>query len=321
MGCEAQAFISSFLHSPFTSLVYVQPFRKLYFFKFASISKSAPIPSLSFPEPALFPVFPDKSELRISDAPEPLEFPELPELPEADPLAAISAAISSTTLASPSRRLITALFVVESALRYSCTSFFSVAVKVSTFGVLEEVFEDVFFAVEVFLAEEVFFAEAAAFPAEAVFPSPVAASSSDFCVTPRTFAIFLITSCTGSFSPRSTLPTSEAVSPSTCSAKAACVIPLAVRASLIKSPSFFDILTSLRLRLAEWNVVFCPHIPKQHKNIFFISIILSNGAKVEYFLEKQSDIRGSRYFDNSDKNIPRRNTDMNLKSARRSLTT
>ena len=114
-----------------------------------------------------------------------------------------------------------------------------------------EVFPDaVVLPVEVvFPAEAVFpveaaFPEAAAFPVAAVLPSPVAASSSDFCVTPRTFAIFLITSCVGSFSPRSTLLTSEAVSPSTCSASAACVNPFAVRASFTKSPSFLDILTS-----------------------------------------------------------------------------
>ena len=66
--------------------------------------------SLSFPEPELPPVLPERRELMRSEAPLPVS-PVFP----ADPLEARRAPRSSTALLSPSRRLMAAFFVPASA--------------------------------------------------------------------------------------------------------------------------------------------------------------------------------------------------------------
>ena len=134
---------------------------------------------------------------------------------------------SSRTFPSPLSRFMAAFLVLLSAFRYNSTSFFSFAVRTRD---LEE-------EAEVFLFPAVL-------PAEEAL-APVAASRRDFCVTPRTPAIFLRISCAGSFSPRSILLTSEEVMPDTFSARAACVSPFAVRASFIRFPSFLDTIFSV----------------------------------------------------------------------------
>ena len=88
----------------------------------------------------------------------------------------------------------------------------------------------VFFAV----VAVVFFAVAAAADAP-----PFGASSRDFCVTPVALAIALSAAWLSSFSPRSALPMSAALSP-TCSASAVWLSFALVRASFMSSPTFFS---------------------------------------------------------------------------------
>ena len=80
-----------------------------YLLSFPSMSRSAFMLSLSFPEPELPPVLPERRELIRSEVP----LPESPVFP--DPFEARRAPRSSTALLSPSRRLIAAFFVPVSA--------------------------------------------------------------------------------------------------------------------------------------------------------------------------------------------------------------
>ena len=160
----------------------------------------------------------------------------------------------------PSRIFSTAFFVDESALRYAVRSFFSAAVSLTVSEDDEEVFfpededafaedvfaEDVFaedvFADEVFaedvFADEVFDEDALADDADVDFPATSYAFKSEVCVTPSTFARFLMTAWEGTFSPRSIFPISAAERPSTLAASAACDRPASVLASLTRVPSF-----------------------------------------------------------------------------------